>query len=270
MRPERVLIPQDKAKYLIWPDTHVPHHDPVAVELMMEAAENFGVDGVIYLGDLLTFYSISSFDKDPAFAYDADNLQQEIEILRPLHAWSQKRKNGAIWLEGNHEKRYTRLISKIPGLRNTNHTIEALLGPALLDKTEYLRDDTRLVLNPDVILEHGHDVKYSLRPKGAADAVLLQYPEQTTIIGHTHRVFTAVKTVRGRSVPTLRRVFSVGHLCDEEKENYVLEPDWQQGFMIITCYMDSSGRNAYDYHQVTMNRDKRNRPSFCLAGKVYK
>ena len=237
---------------------------------MWQCATDIGVKRAIYLGDMLTFYSISRWDKDPTVSKNVGDLQAEIEAFRPYHARAQALPEGCDWVEGNHEKRFTWMMQKLPGGLSDKVNIKDFLGVELLKNTRYYTDDWRLVLQPDVVIEHGHEVKYSLKGKYAAESILAHYAEQTTIIGHTHRIYTAIKTVRGRGVPALRRVFSCGHLCDEEKENYAHDPDWQQGFMILTTYYDQSGQLAYDFHQITMNKDKHGRSSFAYNGKVYK
>lgn len=268
-RPERVLLPEEGSRILVIPDCHYPNMDAASIQLMMEAATDCKVNKAIQLGDLYDFYSISRWEKDPTMSVDIGSLDDEIQSGYVLTDWLNGLKDGWIYLEGNHELRYTALINKYAGLRNTGHTLEKLLGPRVLKNCTFLSHDIRLILNPDTVMEHGHQVSRSLRPK-AEYCVLDDYPEQTTIIGHTHKVYTAIKTVHVRGNPVLRRVFSVGHLSDENKQNYVSDPKWQEGFMIITCYKDNMKKSRYDYHQVVIEKDESGRPSFTLWGKVYK
>lgn len=270
-RPERVLLPSDGAIIAVVPDMHIPNEDRACVELMMEAFEDVGVTSLIDLGDMYDFFSISRWEKDPTATVDIGSLADEISAGRYFTDWCNKLRDGWFLLEGNHEGRYTSLIRKIAGLRNTGHTLEKLLKEqgALGAKATLLGADWRLVLNPDTIFEHGHEVRGSLRPK-AEYGILDHYPEQTTIIGHTHKIFQAIKTVHARGNPILRRVYSVGHLSDESKQNYAIDPRWQQGFMIVTAYKDKMQRLRYDYHQVVIEKDDAGRPSFTLWGKIYR
>lgn len=269
MRQEKILVPEDGERILVVPDCHFPSENRPAIELMCEAAEAINVDRAIHLGDLLDMFSASRWEKDPSLAIEIGSLADEVNSAAWFFDWLNGRKNGWHYLEGNHEKRYTNLINKIPALRNTGHTLDSLIGEKNLRKCTLLRDEWRLVLGNDTVLEHGHLVARSLRPK-AEYCVLDDYPEQTTIIGHTHKIFDAIKTVHVRGKPVLRRAYSIGHLSNENRQSYVADPKWQTGFMVLTAYRDNMRNMRLDYHQVVIEHDTRGRPSFALHGKVYR
>jgi len=269
-RPERVILPSEGQRIAVIPDIHFPNHDVPSVELMMKACDDVGVHSAIQLGDMYDFFSISRWEKDPSVAVEIGSLADEVSAGYFFTDWLNSLPGGWIGIEGNHEARYTNLIKRIAGLRNTGHTLVKLLGDRVLtNKATYLDANYRLVLNPDTIIEHGHDMRRSLRPK-AEYCIMDDYPEQTTIIGHTHKIFSTIKTVHARGNPVLRRVYSVGHLSDESRQNYAIDPKWQPGFMILTCYTDRMMKMKYDYHQVVIEKDDAGRPSFALWGKVYR
>ena len=273
IRTEHVLIPESGSRILVLPDCHYPNHDADTIDLVIKAAKDIGVTQAIDLGDLLDFYSISRWDKDPSISQDVGEVADEVRSALPLFNFLNTLKNGWIWLEGNHEVRYKAFISKIAALRSINHNITKLLNevdPSILANCRYLDSTCRVVLNPSTVIEHGHEMRRSLRPK-AEYCILDDYPEQTSIIGHTHKIFNAHKTVHGRGgMPIIRSVYSVGHLSDESKQNYAKDPKWQQGFMVITVYTDNMRGNCYTYDQVIIKKDEHGRPSFTLWGKIYK
>jgi hypothetical protein len=53
------------AKALIISDVHIPYHDLVALTAAMQAGKKAGCDTLIILGDLMDFYQLSRFLKDP-------------------------------------------------------------------------------------------------------------------------------------------------------------------------------------------------------------
>ena len=60
---EGELHPAQKA--LVISDIHIPYHDDEALEVALKAGEKAKVDTVVLLGDVLDFYRISRFSKDP-------------------------------------------------------------------------------------------------------------------------------------------------------------------------------------------------------------
>ena len=261
------------SRILVLPDCHYPNHDADSIDLVLRAAKDIGVTSAIHLGDLLDFYSVSRWEKDPNISAEVGEVADEVRSAIPLFNYLNSLKNGWIWLEGNHEVRFKSYVSKSPTLRSLGYTVKKLLNevdPTILSNCVYLESDYRLVLNPSTVIEHGHGMARALRPK-AEYCLLDDYPEQTSIIGHTHKIFDAHKTVHGRSgVPIIRSVYSVGHLSDETKQNFAKDPKWQEGFMVITVYLDTMRGYRYDYHQVVIVKDEQGRPSFTLWGKVYK
>lgn len=273
LRREHTLLLEPGSRVLVLPDCHYPNHDADSIDLVLRAAKDIGVTSAIHLGDLLDFYSVSRWEKDAALAAEVGEISDEVRSALPLFNFLNSLKNGWIWLEGNHEVRFKAYASKSPTLRSLGYSVKKLLNEVdstILSNCVYLESDTRLVLNPSTVLEHGHNMGRSLKPK-AEYALLDDYPEQTSIIGHTHKIFNSHKTVHGRSgVPIIRSVYSVGHLSDETKQNYVKDPKWQEGFMILTAYTDNMKEYRYNYHQIIIEKDAHGRPSFTLWGKVYK
>lgn len=272
-RQEHVLIPEPGSRILVLPDMHYPHHDADSIDLVLRAAKDVGVTQAIQLGDLLDFYSVSKWEKDPTFAVEVGGVGDEIRSALPLFNFLNSLKNGWVWLEGNHEIRWKAYVNKDPALRSVDFNILKLLDSvdsSILSNCRYLSADKRLVLNPNIVIEHGHLMARSLKPK-AEYAISDDYPEQTSIIGHTHKIFSLHRIARGIGRSLLRSVHSVGHLSDETKQNYAKEPvRWWPGFMIITVYHDNSKNTEYDLHQVIIKKDSIGRPSFALWGKIYK
>jgi hypothetical protein len=87
-----------------------------------------------------------------------------------------------------------------------------------------------------IMLEHG-DKATRNSTYVSVDKLGNEYPGQTTIIGHNHRLASYNKThwINGKAVES--RAYSVGHLADISKLGYVSYPNWQKGGMLI----DNSG-----------------------------
>src|SRR5271165_7217151 len=89
---------------LVWNDIHFPYHDPTAIELAIEFAVWFKPHIIWLNGDIIDFYAISRFDKDPnrqlAMQDDIDMTIAFLGRLRGLFPDAE-----IIYREGNHEAR---------------------------------------------------------------------------------------------------------------------------------------------------------------------
>ena len=102
-------------RILIVPDTHIPGHDRRAWKLMLKAGRAFKPDVLIHLGDLMDFFAISSYSKDPRRSVLLKDELVEVRKGRAdLDALGAKRK---VMLGSNHGDRLQRyLMDKAPEL----------------------------------------------------------------------------------------------------------------------------------------------------------
>lgn len=115
-------------RWLLWPDTHAPYHDPDVVEALLRDAAAWKPDAVCVLGDFWDFYLASDFAKDPGRKL---TLADEIECGRGLLERVAKLAPVRFFLEGNHEYRLSRFVqTRAPELVGVVPTIKSLVGPA--------------------------------------------------------------------------------------------------------------------------------------------
>lgn len=104
-------------RLLILPDTHAPFFCKKSWALMLRVAGNLLPHHLVHLGDLVDFYAISDFDKDPE-RLRVTSLKDEIDVTNKL--LDQLDEIGAArkyFTEGNHEYRWIRkLYKKAPEL----------------------------------------------------------------------------------------------------------------------------------------------------------
>lgn len=102
-------LPDTVSKWLILCDIHFPHHDRQAVCTALEHARD-NCDGVLLLGDIIDFYQISKFQRDPR-ERNVDGKDGEIEMVKRFLEGLQTLKPKAIvWKSGNHEMRLPRYL----------------------------------------------------------------------------------------------------------------------------------------------------------------
>ena len=210
-------------KTLILPDIHAPYEDYRALNNIYKMMKKEKFEHVKILGDLVDFYQLSKFDKDPdritGLQQEIDVAQYHLDRLRKLHS-------GSITLyEGNHEYRlfkYLRNNPEMSSLRKVNNV------PAILDLDKYGVMYKRNELFHGVLLKHGNIV----RKHGGYTAKGEFENEGTSgVSGHTHRMGSHFITNRGGA----HVWYEMGHLCDERAAEYMegKKANWQKGFGVM-------------------------------------
>lgn len=116
-----------KNKFVVLSDTHFPYHDDKALKAVYKFLEQHPVDTIILNGDILDFYDVSSFDKDPS---RINSLQKEIDMAQKFFKKLRTIKPDAriVFIKGNHCLRQERYLKKHPEL----YSLNALKLPNLL------------------------------------------------------------------------------------------------------------------------------------------
>jgi predicted phosphodiesterase len=182
-------------------------------------------DTVILNGDVVDFYSISSFLKDPARKL---GLQDELDQTKVYLAKVRAAVPDAEirYTTGNHETRLTRYL-----LSNA----KALSGLRCLDLGELLdlpTQDIRLhgtegfKLNRNLVITHGSRIS---RHAGSTARMEFDAHLMSGVSGHTHRVGRYDVSGLGGNYSWIEQ----GCLCQLEADYITGVPNWQQGFAII-------------------------------------
>jgi len=116
---EDFILPKVNNNVLLLSDIHVPYHDKGSLEIAVNWAKTRGVNTVLLLGDVIDFFALSSFMKEPRkinFAYELDVLYEVIYWI------ADQLPNAKIYyLPGNHEFRYERyMVRNAPVLLDTD------------------------------------------------------------------------------------------------------------------------------------------------------
>ena len=202
-------------------DLHCPFQSNKELGVAYKVIEDLQPDKIILMGDLVDFYAISSFSRNPIRVLQLqDELNAAKEILGIIDSLSNAE---IVYLMGNHEDRLQRYLMLHPEIYNLDSLkLEYLLGLDELNikiKTE--------VKEGDLIYTHGKYVSkhsaYSVKRELEARAYQI-----SVLMGHTHRQgmfsITGYKnTVDG---------YEIGCLCKDQE--YMTNPDWQRGFAVIT------------------------------------
>jgi len=220
-------------KVLFVPDIHAPFHDIKAIRALISFAKWWKPDHVFFLGDVVDFYAISSFTKDP---HRALGLQLEIDeakkVLKMIcDSAPQAHK---YFIRGNHEARMQKFLwtraAELSGLQGLD--VPHMLGLAELGIHYYEEGRTKF---RETIIKHGDIVRKFTCYTGKGE---FENTGISGISGHTHRLGLYAMTNEAGDFIWME----CGHLCDIHQEYLQGKiPNWQQGFG-IGYYKEGSKR----------------------------
>lgn len=216
-------------KFVYISDVHVPYFD---TEMLREALnllkKEKNVDTVILGGDLIDFYKISSYSKNPlnhtTFADEVAGVKAFLYDIRKIF-----KKADIYYLEGNHENRLGRYLSlKAPELIG----FEPLKFETLFDLAKYditFIRDTEVLQIEDWVFRHGHELGMGSSIPGNNARKGVAFYGANYIQGHVHKANVL-------HISTLNSDF-IGiespHLA-EQSPNYVKGyAQWQQGYTVV-------------------------------------
>lgn len=216
-----------KNKFVVISDIHFPYQDDKAIKAALDFIKTNPVDTIILNGDILDFYDVSSFDKDPD---RINSLQKEIDMAQKFFKKLRTIKPDAriVFIKGNHSSRLERYLKKHPEL----YSLNALKLPNLLglDKFNIEYSDKGIKLGNLKII-HGDIVrKYS----GYSARAEMEKHDCSGISGHVHRLAIYYKRTPTRDLMWAES----GCLCDLNPE-YIDSPSWNQGFLYGYVEKDS-------------------------------
>lgn len=254
------------SRLLYLSDVHIPTEDRPALEVMVSLAEDVGVTGVIAAGDIYDCYCISEHPKQAERILENGTLREEAAKGLYLTTWLSTRP--VVFIEGNHEDRINRFVDKNPALHGL--TVKEVLG--LPDQWVYLPNGGQVRLG-NLVMSHGDtEFKKSTGGRYPAQKLLDMAPDQSSIIGHLHRIGQARRTSYDeQGIPRTRAAWTNGHLSrvDSHYEYVSRYIGWQTGFITIDVMWEED-RPRFAVYQHEVLRDRYNRPYVLFNGKCYR
>lgn len=204
-------------------DIHAPYYDYSAISALQSFIKEYNPDCVIFIGDVVDFYSVSRYEKDPT---RTEHLQDEIDsAVGVIDSIKQNSKKVKEWhfIAGNHEDRLQKFLwSKAPELADLKH----LNVPSLLQlhSLGIKYHDSGRMKYEGLVVKHGDVVrKYS----GYTARAEIEKVGMSGVSGHTHRLSYYNQTNEAGRYQWME----IGHLASEKQEYMRGQtPNWQQGF----------------------------------------
>jgi len=211
---------------LVMADLHIPYHDSISINAMFDYLSTYNIvpDVIVILGDLIDFYKVSFFSKDPTKMSVKEEMSIAYSFLQSLRADFPDAR--IIYYEGNHEQRLNRYL-----MDNAGELYELVQG-LLEDKLrlndlriEYIDEPFRI---GKLWHLHGHEKSARGGNPEYITNVMWKYVHDNFIVGHYHRSQEKMfKAIDG----TLYWGGAVGHLATTLE--YAKLNNWTQGFGII-------------------------------------
>lgn len=217
-------------------DIHAPFQDEASIKACLSFIKFWKPTEIIFMGDVVDFYAISRFNKDPNRALQ---LQKELDIAHHIlkrfcQSAPQAKK---IFLKGNHEYRLQKYLwSNAPELSN----LRSLTVPEQL----HLKDlgiqyiDNGKITKNGMVIKHGNIVRkfagYSAKGEFENCGI-------SGVSAHTHRLGQYWHTHEGGIFTWIE----CGCLCDMKAEYMEGKvANWQHGFGI--GFYKNSGSSRFN------------------------
>jgi len=226
-------------------DIHIPYHDKRAIELALNYFKKVKVDTIILGGDLMDFYQMSDFEKDPE-----ERISTWEELRMCMGFLTDLRNNfpdaAIIFKIGNHDERFERWLRKHPEVAdfpilNFNYLFN-LHGVTDDERELAKKRNIEIVTKKRVMkmgklnLVHGHEFgKAIFSPVNPARGLYLR-AKSNTICGHHHQTTEHVEKDLNDNIIGC---WTAGCLSD-------LHPAYQPinkynlGFSRVTVYQDGN------------------------------
>jgi len=227
------VVPVEFGTALLLQDVHVPFHHPQAVALAIAHGRKHKVDCIILNGDIVDFYAISFWEKDPT----ARDLNSEVQATRLFleHLRDQFPKARIIYKEGNHEERLWRYAwRQCPALYSLKdgRGKEILSLGSILDADNYgveiVADKKPIRCGEHLHILHGHEFRSPFQnPVNPARGLYLR-AKCNAVCGDLHQSSGHVETGLTHTVSC----WSAGALCDLHPR-YMPLNKWNHGFGLI-------------------------------------
>ena len=214
-------------RILVLADIHSPFYDKRALKAAVDYGKKKEIDTVLFLGDLIDYFSISFWDKDPR----KRDIRQEIDMTRGVLDTIRTTFPDAkmVIKTGNHDERIERYL-KVKAVELLG--MEALTYEEQFQTNRFDIDivqDKRLVKVADLNCVHGHEFNRTFfSPVNPARGLYLRGKE-TAICAHFHRTSEHAETSMTDEVTVC---WSIGCLCDL-RPTYAPFNSWNHGFAII-------------------------------------
>jgi predicted phosphodiesterase len=231
-----------QSKILVLSDIHIPYHDIQALTSVFAFMEAEGTEAILLNGDILDFYGLSRFVRDPK----ARSVASELDALGEFYNVLRQHFDVPVYYKlGNHEERYDHFLymkaAELIGVPEFNfeHVVANRMPGVQIIK------DKRIVQFGNLNIIHGHEYNSGIFQSVNVARGLFLKSKVSSMQGHAHQVSEHTETDMNGNITT---TWSVGCLCHLHPD-YAKLNKWSQGFAVAQRKgMDFSVKN-YRIHK---------------------
>ena len=202
-------------------DFHVPYEDKKAVNVALKLVKYIQPE-ILVLHEVMDWYSLSKFSKDPARALDIQkDLDKTKFLLRDIRDTVPNAR--IIMLESNHDRRLKRYIHN---QASELSQLGCLKFEILMGLTNFEIEYKKCFIYKKVLFKHGNVIRKESAYTAKAE---LMKEGVSGASGHSHRLSMYFKTLRGGSFCWLES----GCLCNLDADYIDGTANWQQGISMF-------------------------------------
>ena len=220
------------SKVLVLSDIHIPYHSISALTAVFDYTKNMDIDAVLLNGDVLDFFGLSRYCKDPKkrnFAGELKAFEDFMNILNDIYGCK------IYYKLGNHEERYNHFLwMKAGEIADVEEfQLEEIIKKRA--KNVIVIKDKRIIKLGHLNVLHGHEFAGGVfSPVNIARGLFLK-AKVSAMQGHNHQTSEhSESNLEGKLTTT----FSLGCLSELNPE-YMPINKWNHGFAIVD--IDSKG-----------------------------
>ena len=214
------------SKVLVLSDIHIPYHSISALTAVFDYTKKMKIDAILLNGDILDFFGLSRYCKDPKKRNFADELKAFEDFMNILNDIYKCK----VYLKiGNHEERYNHFLWQKAGeISNVEEfQLEEIIKKRAKNVT--IIGEKRIIKLGHLNVLHGHEFAGGVfSPVNIARGLFLK-AKVSAMQGHNHQTSEhSESNLEGKLTTT----FSLGCLCELNPE-YMPINKWNHGFAIV-------------------------------------